>query len=424
MAATPAASPWRAGFGEICCRQHPFPGRNANGRNISAIQGFSPISASHGCPPIQAMAASPWAAGVGENRSQLQPVLNRNVDCGISSIFLGCSPISSSNGCLPVTFINGQGRHGGVLKPRQRSSTLFVGGGVPRVLGQNTFLGRRKMDIIRTRAEKKDGGISFGDQLLDYIEGGPKLRKWYGAPDQLPKDGGSKKEPQPQKPAEGEDEDDEDLVRDVVLVTDAESATGQLVVLELILRRLRVRALVKDIKAATVGFGAYVEPVEGDVNDKEILKRVMRGVRAVICPTKVGKLADRELMKGVEHIVLLSKLAANRNQGGLGALFGGVSRRDAEENEAAIASLGIPYTIVRAGSLKDVEGGQLGFRYGQDGDVQGSISREDAAYVCAEALDSPPQRALVFEVANGREEVEDWSAVFTSMKETTSASGS
>ncbi|CAM6123307.1 unnamed protein product [Calypogeia fissa] len=171
MAATPAASPWRAGFGEICCRQHPFPGRNANGRNISAIQGFSPISASHGCPPIQAMAASPWAAGVGENRSQLQPVLNRNVDCGISSIFLGCSPISSSNGCLPVTFINGQGRHGGVLKPRQRSSTLFVGGGVPRVLGQNTFLGGRKMEIIRTRAKKKDGGISFGDQLLDYIEG-------------------------------------------------------------------------------------------------------------------------------------------------------------------------------------------------------------------------------------------------------------
>lgn len=123
------------------------------------------------------------------------------------------------------------------------------------------------------------------------------------------------------------------------------------------------------------------------------------------------------------------QLAVSKNQGGLGALFGGLSKRDAEANEAAIASLGIPYTIVRAGSLKDEEGGKLGFRYGQvkrlhsflffvlflvhlkgihlltcntsveqGGNVQGSISREDAAYVCVEALDSPPQSARVFEV--------------------------
>lgn len=26
------------------------------------------------------------------------------------------------------------------------------------------------------------------DQILDYIEGGPKLRKWYGAPDLVSKD--------------------------------------------------------------------------------------------------------------------------------------------------------------------------------------------------------------------------------------------
>lgn len=177
-----------------------------------------------------------------------------------------------------------------------------------RGIGEDGFTGRRTRTIVVPRAEKKSksGGISFGDQLLDYIEGGPKLRKWYGAPDQLPKDGGSKKEKTSEDPVV-EEEEQEDLVRDVVLVTDADSDTGQLVVLELILRRLRVRALVKDIKAATVGFGAYVEPVEGDVNDKEVLRRVMRGVRAVICPTKVGKLADKELVRGVEHFILLSK---------------------------------------------------------------------------------------------------------------------
>jgi len=37
--------------------------------------------------------------------------------------------------------------------------------------------------------KKKPGPLSFGERLLDYIEGGPKLRKWYGAPDQLPRDG-------------------------------------------------------------------------------------------------------------------------------------------------------------------------------------------------------------------------------------------
>lgn len=39
-----------------------------------------------------------------------------------------------------------------------------------------------------------------------------------------------------------------------------------------------------------VGFVLWVgqeKPVEGDVNDKELLRRVMRGVRAVICPSKV-----------------------------------------------------------------------------------------------------------------------------------------
>ncbi|KAG6550388.1 hypothetical protein Mapa_008351 [Marchantia paleacea] len=276
--------------------------------------------------------------------------------------------------------------------------------------------------LVVNAGKKKSGGggFSFGDQLLDYIEGGPKLRKWYGAPEQMPRDGGDDSQDEEEGEAE-EEEPEEDMVRDVVLVTDADSETGQLIVLELILKRLRVRALVKDIKSATVGFGAYVEPVEGDVNDRAILKSSMRGVRAIICPTKVGGLADRELIKGVEHIVLLSKLTVNRNQGGLGSLFGALGRRDAEENEAAISSLGVPYTIVRAGALKDEPGGQLGFSYGQGGSVQGTISRQDAAYVCAEALDAPPQNALVFEVVNGAEDVEDWSAVLTSMKESTAA---
>ena len=65
------------------------------------------------------------------------------------------------------------------------------------------------------------------------VTGGPKLRKWYGE-GELPADGGSaviEKMPEP------EDIAPEDVKRDAILVTDADSPTGEQVVLQLILAR-------------------------------------------------------------------------------------------------------------------------------------------------------------------------------------------
>uniref|UniRef100_A0A2P2L779 Uncharacterized protein n=1 Tax=Rhizophora mucronata TaxID=61149 RepID=A0A2P2L779_RHIMU len=45
---------------------------------------------------------------------------------------------------------------------------------------------KNRAHLVPCSAKKK---ISFVDQILDYIEGGPKLRRWYGAPDLVPKDG-------------------------------------------------------------------------------------------------------------------------------------------------------------------------------------------------------------------------------------------
>ncbi|CAM6027351.1 unnamed protein product [Sphagnum balticum] len=272
---------------------------------------------------------------------------------------------------------------------------------------------RRQLAVQASKNESEEdkpsssSSMSFGDRLLDYIEGGPKLRKWYGAPDQFTRDG---------EPGEEEEEDDAG-VRDAVLVTDAEGDTGQLLVLALILKRSRVRALVKDAKAATSAFGPYVEPVEGDVSDAASLRKALKGVRAVICPSKVGALANKALVKGVEHIVLVSQLAVCRNEGGIASFFSGKSHRQIEQDEAAIASCGVPYTIVRPGSLRDEPGGQLGFDFVQGRAVNGSISREDAATVCVRALDAPPQQALVFEVVNGTQKIADWKEVFSSLKE-------
>lgn len=266
---------------------------------------------------------------------------------------------------------------------------------------------RRRLFTI-TASKNRQDRTSFGDQLLDYIEGGPKLRKWYGAPDQVLKDSGDSE----LLGSTSEEQQLTDEIRDAVLVTDADSMTGQLVLLSLIVKRVRIRALVKDEKEMVQAFGSYVEPVVGDVADPNTLKRALRGVRAVLCSTKVGALADKDVTRGIEHIVFLSQFAAFSNPGGLAGLFNAMARRQAEEDEAAIKSLGIPCTIIRSAALRDEPGGQKGFRFKQGSAEKGVISREDAAMICVKALEFPPKHAITFEVASGDDLVDDWGAIF------------
>lgn len=52
--------------------------------------------------------------------------------------------------------------------------------------------------------------------------------------------------------------------------------------------------------------------------------------------------------------------------------------------------------------------------------VSGSISKEDAAFVCVQALECVPQTGFMFEVANGENKVSDWKeCLATLMEETT-----
>jgi hypothetical protein len=95
---------------------------------------------------------------------------------------------------------------------------------------------------------------SLADQLLDVIEGGPKLRRWYGAEKKPPRDSGgpvrgqparcsvrllalsrsyrrcalcvfATQEPEPEP--EVDEEDPADAVRDAVLVSEADSPVGE-----------------------------------------------------------------------------------------------------------------------------------------------------------------------------------------------------
>ncbi|XP_078429458.1 NAD(P)-binding Rossmann-fold superfamily protein isoform X1 [Wolffia australiana] len=262
--------------------------------------------------------------------------------------------------------------------------------------------GRMLPSWTSCRAQKKERG--FMDQILDYIEGGPKLRKWYGAPDLLPIDGGS------------EDEQDLDLEteepRDAILVTDGDSEIGQMVILALIVNRARVKALVRDKQAAVEAFGSYVEPINGDAKNKTLSKESLRGVRALIIPTNDGSIYDLGQMKGIEHVVLLSQLAAYEGSSGLQALVNANAKKLAAKDEEAVVSSGIPYTIIRAALLEDTPGGSQGFSFKQGVAASGRLSKEDAAYICVEALDIIPPSGLVFEVANGEEKVSDWKEWF------------
>ncbi|KAK1288325.1 hypothetical protein QJS10_CPB19g01860 [Acorus calamus] len=259
------------------------------------------------------------------------------------------------------------------MAPSLSSSTLskFSFNYTPRE-SQLSIHSKNPSHHIRFRCSSKKK-TSFTDQILDYIEGGPKLRRWYGAPDTMPKERGV--------------EDEE-----------VESPGRMMVILSLIVKRTRIKALVKDKRAAVEAFGNYVEPIAGDISNKSFVTKALRGVRSIICPSNEGFLSDIGNMKGICHIVLLSQLAAYRGSRGLQALVNSKARNLAERDEAVVIASGIPYTIIQAGLLKDTPGGKQGFSFEEGAAAERSLSKEDAAFICVAALDVVPQNGLIFEV--------------------------
>eukprot|EP00252_Welwitschia_mirabilis_P009089 TRINITY_DN2139_c0_g1_i1.p1 TRINITY_DN2139_c0_g1~~TRINITY_DN2139_c0_g1_i1.p1 ORF type:complete len:320 (+),score=67.09 TRINITY_DN2139_c0_g1_i1:85-960(+) len=249
--------------------------------------------------------------------------------------------------------------------------------------------------LCSRKRNNKGRMFCLGKQLLDYIEGGPKLRKWYGAPDQRKREKFIENEITP-----GANEENAPEIRDAVLVTDGDSETG--------------KALVKDVKAAVTAFGSYIEAINGDITDKTSTKRALRNVKAIICITQMGMLLEDENLKEIKHIVFLSKLGMLRGYSGIQAALSDKARRSAEAEENAVIACGVPYTIVRAGKLDDNPGG-LGFNFKKGCAKSGTISREDAAIICVEALQSPPQSGLIFEATNGGMAVENWKELFASL---------
>eukprot|EP00878_Enallax_costatus_P012929 GHUV01013502.1.p1 GENE.GHUV01013502.1~~GHUV01013502.1.p1 ORF type:complete len:266 (+),score=88.18 GHUV01013502.1:1977-2774(+) len=243
------------------------------------------------------------------------------------------------------------------------------------------------------------------------MSAGPKMRKWYGQKSNMPRDG---EEPEPPIEQEPEPQQEESAERDYVLVTDADTPTGELVVLQLILLRANIRTLVKDTAAATTGYGPYVEPISVDTNSAGELARALRNVRCVVVLGKLGSILPAAQKAGIQRVVLLST-AGMPQPGGFAALFQNPADAALKEapREAAVRSSSIPHVVVKAGCIQDVPGGSSSINIAPLNSSSGrsqqcSISREDlASAIVASAVHELPalQRkqgssaaGLVFEV--------------------------
>ncbi|GIL77629.1 hypothetical protein Vretimale_6801 [Volvox reticuliferus] len=244
----------------------------------------------------------------------------------------------------------------------------------------------------------------IGDELLDFVTAGPKLRKWYGAGER-PVDGGEEQEPE-----------EPDTTSDVVLVTDADSPIGEQVVLQLILARQQLRLLVRDVAAAKTAYGPYATPLPADAGTNP---RALRGVKClVLLGRPVRGLMEAAKAARVKHVVLLSSAPASAlsKSGGfsLGGFSlaggpGGSAARELRElgdsaAEAALKASGMPYSVVQVYGLQDpgrsgsgaggvvlqqrqqVAGGGVGSGSGS------AVSREAVAALIGSLVDAVPSR--------------------------------
>ena len=144
--------------------------------------------------------------------------------------------------------------------------------------------------------------------------------------------------------------------RDKVLVLDGNSTIGEEVVLQLILARTKAKVLVNNTESATQSFGPYVECISTSVNDKNGLRSMLKGVRAVIVTGQLGPMSGKLLFEAceasqIEHILLLSTFA--KKSGIFGSLFNAEQTiLEDSSREESIEGSNIPYTIVRGGTLE------------------------------------------------------------------------
>jgi len=287
-------------------------------------------------------------------------------------------------------------------------------------------------DRGRRRSVVAEGKKGLFDEMLDVMEGGPKLRKWYGqdssvgAPgEERVGDGGVSAVAEPTPDEEEELREWDKKPRRGTLVAGAETALGEAIIMQLIVAKQPVVALGISPDTAASRYGPYVVAVEDPASAANALRR---GCRAVICCGDSGVVPAAVVADGkVKHAVLVSS-AANGGGGLLGGIFGGDDGRrvDPAREDAFRAIAGAaPVTIARPARIRAGMGGKP-IVFGQKGKGKsagaggGDVSLEDAAEVCVRCLGAPPKpgEVLEFDFANGPGAAgakRDWKGLFGSL---------
>lgn len=244
----------------------------------------------------------------------------------------------------------------------------------------------------------RGSGPSLGDQLLDVIEGGPKLRRWYGAAEKAPRD--------TSRGPVDEEEEEEPLGDDgAVLVTDATCALGEAVVFALLLSNANtpLRLLCSSKSAVEQRFGRAVTAVAGSVTDTSVVRSALRGCSAVVVTGPTGAVFAEAAAARLQHAVLLSRASKAAHENPLQALLQSGDERGRADpgREAAALQCAVPCTVLRLGAEITSPGGRQVLEASTTlGSVSGALSVEDAAAVTAAVLRAPPpRRARMLEVA-------------------------
>ena len=289
-----------------------------------------------------------------------------------------------------------------------------------------TSVPEHKLRTSTTVHAKKKG---FFDEMLDVMEGGPKLRKWYGQDSSVGAPG-----------AERDDSDDtskettpvasraevmsawDKQPRKATLVTDVDTMLGEAIVVQLIVAKQPVVAMGLSPVDAEKRFGPYVTAADaGDLGDEGEMGYLLRkGVRAVICVGEPGALPKAAAKDGkVKHVIVVGS-------SGKGNLLSAVlnpedsKRKDPKREEAFVKAFqsegcDVPLTLVRPGTVRPGLGGKaVAFSQNVSGNESAAqINLEDAAECVVRCLGAPPKSGVLrFDVVETNGERRSWKTLF------------
>jgi uncharacterized protein YbjT (DUF2867 family) len=200
----------------------------------------------------------------------------------------------------------------------------------------------------------------------------------------------------------------------LVVVAGAGGRAGRCVVLELVKRGYRVRAISRQ---TPVQAQSGVEYVQADLSSVASLEKTMEGAQFVISAIgskkpfskaendKIDNMGNQNLAraakaKGLKQIVVISSIGTGNSRDAISCIYKMLMTpvlRAKEKSEAFIQSFGIDYTIIRPGGYTEKDMSDE-VAICEEGKITGLVRREQIARVCVDALEKPAMKNRTFEV--------------------------